>query len=65
MLRSTGDSADYLALAPYRPPVYGWVVIAFRWVTGGLGYLPALQFVLLIVTLLGFAIELGWIWEVR
>jgi hypothetical protein len=56
---TTGDSAGYLALVAYRPPVYGWVVNAFNWITGGLAYWPVMQCILLAATLLVFAIELG------
>lgn len=56
---TTGDSAGYLALVPYRPPVYGWAVNAFHWTTGGLAYWPVTQSILLATTLLVFAIELG------
>jgi hypothetical protein len=55
----TGDSAGYLALAPYRPPVYGWALNAFRWISGDLHYLPVVQCILLASALLVFAIELG------
>jgi hypothetical protein len=56
---TTGDSAGYLALVPYRPPVYGWILNAFRWVSGGLDYLPIAQAMLLAGALLVFVIELG------
>ncbi len=59
----TGDSNAYLTLASYRPPVYGWVLHIYRWMTGGLDYLPALQLFLFASGLLIFAIELGRLLE--
>ena len=54
-----GDTADYLTLAAQRPPVYGWMLIAYRWMTGGLLGLPLFQLLLLAAGLLLFAVELG------
>ena len=53
------DSEDYLTLAAHRPPLYGWLLAAYRWATGGLEHLPLFQLALLAAGLLFFAVELG------
>jgi hypothetical protein len=53
------DSEEYLTLAAHRPPLYGWLLAAYRWATGGLEHLPLLQLALLAAGLLFFAVELG------
>jgi hypothetical protein len=53
------DTNDYLTLAAHRPPLYGWLLAAYRWATGGVAHLPILQLMLLSCALLIFAIELG------
>ncbi len=55
---ATGDSPSYLTLASHRPPVYGWVLNAYLWITGGLAHLPLLQLLLFASGLLIFAVEL-------
>lgn len=61
--QSTGDTQDYLILASHRPPIYGWVLAAYRWATGGLRLLPLFQFSLMSLALLFFAIQLGLLLE--
>jgi hypothetical protein len=53
------DTYAYIALAAYRPPLYGWVVNAYREVTGSYDFLPAVQYLILAGGLLVFALELG------
>ena len=55
----TGDSAAYVAMAGYRPPLYGWLVNAWLHLTGGLEYLPLAQLIVLGCAIAVFAIELG------
>ena len=54
-----GDTQDYLTLASQRPPLYGWILAAYRWGTGGLRFLPLFQFSLMGLALLLLAVELG------
>ncbi len=55
-----GDTQDYLTLAAHRPPLYGWLLAAYQWATGGgLEHLPLLQFLLVAAGLLLFSLELG------
>ena len=55
----TGDSPAYLEMAGYRPPLYGWLVNAWQYLTGGLEYLPVVQLIVLGCAVVAFAIELG------
>ena len=50
----TGNSAAYVALAGYRPPLHGWMVT-----TGGLERLPLAQLILLGCAVAVFISELG------
>ncbi|MBC4014683.1 glycosyltransferase family 39 protein [Siccirubricoccus deserti] len=56
---ATGDSAAYLQQAAFRPPFYGWLLESYRFITGGLEYLPLAQLVLLGAALAVFAVEFG------
>ncbi|TDH61111.1 hypothetical protein E2C06_18565 [Dankookia rubra] len=53
------DTYAYIALAAYRPPLYGWVVNAYREVTGSFDFLPTVQYLIFAGGLLVFALELG------
>lgn len=55
----TGNSPAYLEMAGYRPPLYGWLVNAWQYLTGGLEYLPVVQLIVLGCAVVAFAIELG------
>lgn len=55
----TGDSAAYLDMAGYRPPLYGWLTNAWLFMTGGLDNLPLAQLILLGCAVAVFIIELG------
>ena len=55
----SGDTESYIAIASYRPPLYGWVLAAYQWATGGYDYLPLFQFLLTALALLIFSVELG------
>jgi hypothetical protein len=57
--QTTPDTSEYIALAAHRPPVYGWLVNAYQGLTGGMGYLPLSQLLLLGAALLFLAIETG------
>ena len=56
---TTGDSAEYLALAANRPPLYGLALNAWLALRGSFAQLPLAQFLLLAGTLLGCAAELA------
>ena len=61
----TGDSAAYLAMAGYRPPLYGWLTKQLEDMTGGLERLPLVQLILLGCAIAVFAIELGRLLRTR
>jgi len=54
-----GDTQGYLTLSAIRPPVYGWCLVAYQYLTGGLAGLTLAQLVAVSAGLLVFAIELG------
>ncbi|MBL6455014.1 hypothetical protein JMJ55_06740 [Belnapia sp. T6] len=55
----TGDSAAYLAMAEFRPPLYGWLVNSWVMATGGIANIAVPQLILLGCAVAVFAIELG------
>ena len=55
----TGDSAAYLDLASFRPPLYGWFLNSWLWLHGDLTYLPIVQAVMLLAAVGLFAVEFG------
>lgn len=55
----TGDSAAYLEMAGYRPPLYGWLTNSWMYMTGGLERLPLVQLIFLGCAIAVFIIELG------
>ena len=55
----TGDSAAYVAMAGYRPPLYGWLTNGWIYMTGGLESLPLAQLILLGCAVAVFIIELA------
>ncbi|MDN3565830.1 hypothetical protein QWZ14_15785 [Paeniroseomonas aquatica] len=56
---TTGDSAAYLQMAGYRPPIYGWLANCWIFLTGGLEGLPLAQLVVLGCAIAVFATEFG------
>ena len=56
---TTGDSAAYLKLESFRPPLYGWFLNGWLWLHGNLAGLPSVQLALLSLALCYFSVELG------
>ncbi len=56
---TTGNSAAYLNLESFRPPLYGWFLNGWLWLHGSMAGLPSVQLLLLSLALCYFATELG------
>lgn len=56
---TTSDSAEYLAMAAHRPPLYGLFLMAMERLAGGFDRLPLAQGLLLSAAALACAVELS------